>query len=71
MCLLSLLGPMSRLGWTRPGLEESCVAEILSHQAGGPVREMVLPGGEILPGVEGRLLNPGHAIESGYVIHTC
>ena len=66
MCLLSLLGPMSKLGWTRPGLEESCVAEILSHQAGGPVRETVLPGGGILPGVEGRLLNPGHAIECGY-----
>ena len=64
MCLLSLLSMMRDLGWDRPGLEEASVAEILSHvvREGNTVLETVGPHGQELPGVAGRLVNPGHVI---------
>ena len=70
MCLLSLLSMMKDLGWDRPGLEEDSVAEILSHvvRQGSMVLETVGPRGEELPGVAGRLVNPGHVIECGWFL---
>ena len=70
MCLLSLLSMMRDLGWDRPGLEETNVAEILTHvvREGNTVLETVGPQGQELPGVAGRLVNPGHVIECGWFL---
>lgn len=71
MCLLSLLSMMRDLGWDRPGLEEASVAEVLSHVVGGEegkVLETVGAQGQQLPGVAGRLVNPGHVIECGWFL---
>ena len=70
MCLLSLLAMMRDLGWDRPGLEEASVAEVLSHvvREGEVVLETVGVVGHQLPGVAGRLVNPGHVIECGWFL---
>ena len=72
MCLLSLLSIMRELGWDRPGLEEACVAEVLSHVVRKDQTELVLETvgaeGQQLAGVAGRLVNPGHVIECGWFL---
>ncbi len=32
------------------------------------VREFVTPDGSLIPGCQGRLLNPGHALEAGWFL---
>ena len=70
MCVLSLLTMMREVGWDRPGLEQDCVKEILSHvvRDGALVLENVGPHGQELAGVAGRLVNPGHVIECGWFL---
>jgi len=70
MCILSLLPMVEKLGWVRPGLEESCVKEILLHydKEKKVVLENVVLEGQKMEGVAGRLMNPGHAIECGWFL---
>jgi len=70
MCILSLLPMVEEVGWTRAGLREKCIEEILLHfdRDKGMVLENVTPEGRLLDGVAGRLLNPGHAIECGWFL---
>lgn len=50
---------------------EQCIASLLRHVdvENRLVREFVLPDGSALDTPEGRLLNPGHAIEAGWFLH--
>ena len=70
MCILSLLPMVEEVGWTRAGLREKCIEEILLHfdKDKGVVLENVTPDGCSRDGVAGRLLNPGHAIECGWFL---
>ena len=80
MCLLSLLRLMEGRGWTpardtEAGLAAACVQEILSHRVTRPdsgqiVLETVTatPPGLQVGGAEGRLVNPGHALECGWFL---
>ena len=80
MCLLSLLRLMEGRGWapardTEAALAAACVQEILSHRVTRPdsgqiVLETVTatPPGLQVGGAEGRLVNPGHALECGWFL---
>lgn len=51
-------------------IERRCVAEVLEHhdRERNLVRETVGPDGAVLDSPEGRLLNPGHVIETGWFL---
>lgn len=52
-------------------LIDGCIEEIrrdFLKQDLGAVLESVAPDGSLLPGFDGRLINPGHAIEAGWFI---
>jgi len=52
--------------------EEYCVREILKHVIPDRkiVLENVLVDGSLMPGYDGRLMNPGHAIEAGWFLYS-
>lgn len=68
MCLLSLLPLVSPLGWEKQGLQEELISQIHRHLQEGQVLEKVGPLGQLLPGSEGRLQSPGHAMECGWFL---
>lgn len=46
-----------------------CITQVQQHFVGGKMYEQVGPGGQLLPELsQGRLLNPGHAIEAGWFL---
>ena len=47
---------------------EWCIKSIMSHCKNGVVYENVLENGSLHDSVQGRLLNPGHAIEAGWFL---
>ncbi|XP_062855332.1 N-acylglucosamine 2-epimerase isoform X2 [Trichomycterus rosablanca] len=51
-------------------LGDWCVKQILQHvqRDGKAILENVSPNGEELPGCQGRLQNPGHALEAGWFL---
>ncbi len=59
-----------RENFSHSGRMSGWVEQVMSHI--DPQRKIVLenvaPGGGVLPGSEGRLLNPGHAIEAGWFV---
>ena len=47
---------------------QQCLAQVRQHFVDGVVYENVLPGGTLHDSADGRLLNPGHAIEAGWFL---
>ncbi len=71
MILLNLIQEVNGPGEDRyPELAEWCVEELLKHFHADRriVLETVLPNGSYLDTPEGRLVNPGHAIEAGWFL---
>ncbi|MEM1115242.1 MAG: AGE family epimerase/isomerase [Bacteroidota bacterium] len=73
MILLNLIEEIGGDDWTRYSAEvDRLLARVRLHvhdtEAGLEVRETVGPDGSLLDGPEGRLLNPGHAIEAGWFV---
>jgi len=71
MILLNLIDELHDVGETTyAGVEEWCVQQIDKHYR--PELRLVLEtvgtGGELLDSPEGRLVNPGHAIEAGWFL---
>jgi len=71
MILLNLIEEVSGDEWPEYEAEiEECIRRMLLHVDDKIqlVYETVSPEGEVLSGYEGRLLNPGHAIEAGWFL---
>ncbi len=73
MILLNLIEEVAGDDWSAYTAEvEDCLRRIRLHVHAETqtVRETVAPDGRLLDGPEGRLLNPGHALEAGwFVLH--
>ncbi|XP_023693352.1 N-acylglucosamine 2-epimerase [Paramormyrops kingsleyae] len=74
---MMLLCLVEQLGEGRPGVAEKysevgswCVQQILQHvqRDGNAILENVSTDGKELPGCQGRLQNPGHALEAGWFL---
>ncbi|CAL1531828.1 unnamed protein product, partial [Lymnaea stagnalis] len=64
---LGVMDPAHQAGYN--DLADWCLEDVLKHvQRGGLVLENVSEDGQELPGSAGRLINPGHAIETGWVL---
>ncbi|KAL2103750.1 hypothetical protein ACEWY4_000618 [Coilia grayii] len=74
MMLLCLLNQLSEgrpvLAQKYGELGDWCVKQILQHiqRDGAAILENVSPEGKELPGCQGRLQNPGHALEAGWFL---
>lgn len=71
MILLNLIEEVAGEDWQEYQEEvDECIRRMLLHvdSARQMVFETVSPTGDKLPGYEGRLLNPGHAIEAGWFL---
>ena len=73
MILLNLIEEVAGDDWARYGLEvDGLLDRVRLHvhalEDGLEVRETVAPDGSLLDSPEGRLLNPGHAIEAGWFV---
>ncbi len=69
MILLNLIEEVAGDHWQEYGKQvDECIRRMLLHvdMSRQIVFETVSPTGEKIPGYEGRLLNPGHAIEAGW-----
>jgi N-acylglucosamine 2-epimerase len=71
MILLNLIEEVAGDDWKawRPEVEE-CVNRMLLHvhESDETVFEVVSPDGSYIDSIEGRMLNPGHAIEAGWFL---
>lgn len=71
MILLNLIDEIAGENWARYRAEiDDCIRRVRLHvcEAERCVREFVAPDGSSLDTPEGRLLNPGHAIEAGWFL---
>ncbi|WP_420456014.1 AGE family epimerase/isomerase [Rubrivirga sp.] len=73
MILLNLIEEVAGDDWRRYSAEiDGLLARVQRHvrpaDGGVEVRETVAPDGSLLDSPEGRLLNPGHAIEAGWFV---
>ncbi len=73
MILLNLIEEVAGDDWRRysaevDGLLDRVRLHVHEAEGGVEVRETVAPDGSLLDGPEGRLLNPGHAIEAGWFV---
>lgn len=71
MILLNLIEELAGEDWNSYASEvNACIERMLMHVHTDTqcVYELIGPSGEILPGYEGRTLNPGHAIEAGWFL---
>lgn len=71
MILLNLIEEVAGDQWLEYDEQvEECIRRMLLHvdSSSQMVFETVSPSGEKIPGYEGRLLNPGHAIEAGWFL---
>ncbi len=71
MILLNLIEEVAGEEWSEYSTEiEECIRRMLLHvdHEKQVVYETVSPSGEALEGYDGRLLNPGHAIEAGWFL---
>ncbi|MEM1366539.1 MAG: AGE family epimerase/isomerase [Cyanobacteria bacterium P01_H01_bin.15] len=71
MILLNLIDEIAGEGWARYRAEiDDCIRRVRLHCSAEErcVREFVAPDGSVIDTPEGRLLNPGHAIEAGWFL---
>ncbi|MEM0961931.1 MAG: AGE family epimerase/isomerase [Bacteroidota bacterium] len=73
MILLNLIEEIAGASWRRYAVEvDRLLARVRKHvhnrDGTVDVRETVAPDGDLLDGPDGRLLNPGHAIEAGWFV---
>nr|KAG5711456.1 hypothetical protein BaRGS_025883 [Batillaria attramentaria] len=74
MMLLCLIGQMTTMDPILAGqyadTERWCLSEVTKHvqRNGSVILENVTPDAKELPGCQGRLINPGHAIEAGWFL---
>lgn len=71
MILLNLIDEVAGEDWPRYRAEvDDCIRRIRRHVSASErcVREFVAPDGSAIDTPEGRLLNPGHAIEAGWFL---
>ena len=73
MILLNLIEEVAGDDWRRYGPEADALLDrvrlhVRDVEGGVEVRETVAPDGSLLDGPEGRLLNPGHAVEAGWFV---